>query len=290
MIKMFLELSSHCVSNRRVVKKQLGSIIFPVKLREIREELQPPAKIGKKNQRIRRAQLRREGLLPPWVGPQQPRAYHNTPAGRREELLRRSLIQAQVVPKFVPLNQEALQRQHLREEPERGYSFLEDPRIFRRLTPLENFLPVVQHHVSLEELQESLRPRYYGDIRYRPADPPAPAPVPHPSEEQQTEQSNDSKEEEPTRPAAPKTQQTETTNDSEEEWEPAGAAAPKIHPNNSSQEEELQLCWSDSWPSSSESEDEEKKSRQSHSRQHQPILGRERASVKGRESHKYQRS
>lgn len=206
--------------------------------------------------------------------------------------MRRSLIPAQVVPQFAPLNQEALQRQHLREGPERGYSFLEDPRIFRRLTPLENFLPVVQHHMSLEELQEALRPRYYGDIRYRPADPPAPAPVPHPSEEQQTEQSNHSREEkeEPTRSAAPKTQQTAPINDSEEEWEPAGAAAPKIHPTNSSQEEELQLCWSDSWPSSSESEDEQKKSRQSHSRPHQPILGRERASIKGRENHKYDRS
>lgn len=207
--------------------------------------------------------------------------------------MRRSLIPAQVVPQFAPLNQEALQRQHLREGPERGYPFLEDPRIFRRLTPLENFLPVVQHHMSLEELQEALRPRYYGDIRYRPADPPAPvpAPVPHPSEEQQTEQSNHSKEEkeEPTRSAAPKTQQTEPINDSEEEWEPAGVAAPKIHPTNSSQEE-LQLCWSDSWPSSSESEDEQKKSRQSHSRPHQPILGRERASIKGRENHKYDRS
>ena len=53
-----------------------------------------------------------------------------------------------------------------------GYPLLEDPndrRILKVPTPLENFLAIALKYMTLAEWQEATKPRYYGDIRYKPA-------------------------------------------------------------------------------------------------------------------------
>ena len=40
--------------------------------------------------------------------------------------------------------------------------------VFVLPTPVENFLPIALKHLSLAELKEAIRPKFYGDIRYKP--------------------------------------------------------------------------------------------------------------------------
>ena len=54
---------------------------------------------------------------------------------------------------------------------ERGYPLLEDPhdrRIFKIPKPIDNFLPIALKHLTVHELVEAVKPKYYGDIRYKP--------------------------------------------------------------------------------------------------------------------------
>ena len=55
---------------------------------------------------------------------------------------------------------------------ERGYPLLEDPhdrRIFRTPKPIENFLPIALKYLTVAELVEAVKPKYYCDIRCKPA-------------------------------------------------------------------------------------------------------------------------
>ncbi len=55
---------------------------------------------------------------------------------------------------------------------ERGNPLLEDPhdrRIFKTPKPIDNFLPIALKHLTVSELVEAVKPRYYGNIRYKPA-------------------------------------------------------------------------------------------------------------------------
>ena len=71
---------------------------------------------------------------------------------------------------------------------ERNYPLLEDPhdrRIFKTPAPLEGFLHIARKYMTPEELEEARRPKYYGDIRYKPgaAANPTAAPTPAPKPE-----------------------------------------------------------------------------------------------------------
>ncbi|KAK4025190.1 hypothetical protein OUZ56_014264 [Daphnia magna] len=97
-------------------------------------------KIGKKSQRIRRAQQRKEATLPPWTGSIGPKAPQNTPEGRQNV----SELRGKIPQVSVSVESRAA---------------------------IGNFLPVTLRHLSLEKIREALRPKYSGDIRYRPQDP-----------------------------------------------------------------------------------------------------------------------
>ena len=61
--------------------------------------------------------------------------------------------------------------EYIQEGLERGYPLLEDPhdrRIFKTPKPIDNFLPIALKHLTVAELVEAAKPKYYGDIRYKP--------------------------------------------------------------------------------------------------------------------------
>jgi len=85
-------------------------------------------------------------------------------------------VESCVVPTGPLPNQEEWQRKnrlaYIQEGLDKGYPLLEDPHdrtIFKVPTLLENFLPIALKHMTLAEWQEANKPRYYGDIRYKPA-------------------------------------------------------------------------------------------------------------------------
>ena len=118
------------------------------------------------------------GEEPEWTGEIKPKLYHNTPEGKREAFLRRPLVEPSIVPTG-PLpsreQQEEWERQrrleYVQRGIERGYPLLEDPhdrRIFKTPKPIDNFLPIALKHLTVHELVEAVKPKYYGDIRYKP--------------------------------------------------------------------------------------------------------------------------
>ena len=88
----------------------------------------------------------------------------------------RSLVEPCVVPPERPHpDQEGWQRQARLDFIQRGldrrYPLLDDVhdrRIYRTTAPIENFLSIALRCTSLAELQEAIRPRYYGNMRYKP--------------------------------------------------------------------------------------------------------------------------
>ena len=119
------------------------------------------------------------GEIPEWTGAIQPKLHHNTPEGKREAFLTRPLVEPSIVPKG-PLPSREQQEEwgrkrrleYIQRGIERGYPLLEDPhdrRIFKTPKPIDNFLPIALKHLTVAELVESVRPKYYGDIRYKPA-------------------------------------------------------------------------------------------------------------------------
>jgi hypothetical protein len=118
------------------------------------------------------------GEIPEWTGAIQPKLHHNTPEGKREAFLRRPLVEPSIVPTG-PLpsreQQEEWERQrrleYVQRGLDRGYPLLEDPhdrRIFKTPKPIDNFLPITLKHLTVHELVEAVKPKYYGDIRYKP--------------------------------------------------------------------------------------------------------------------------
>ncbi|EFX66716.1 hypothetical protein DAPPUDRAFT_116073 [Daphnia pulex] len=97
-------------------------------------------KIGKRVQRIKRALLRKAGLLPAWVEPP-PRPPPREP---------------------IPLDQ------------------LPQGALAPHLQPI---LDIARRHLNAEQLVDAIRPRYWGDRRYRPEEEPAPQPVPPPAQD-----------------------------------------------------------------------------------------------------------
>ena len=118
------------------------------------------------------------GEEPEWTGEIKPKLHHNTPEGKREAFLRRPLVEPSIVPTG-PLpsreQQEEWERQrrleYVKKGIEKGYPLLEDPhdrRIFKTPKPIDNFLPIALKHLTVHELLEAVKPKYYGDIRYKP--------------------------------------------------------------------------------------------------------------------------
>jgi hypothetical protein len=118
------------------------------------------------------------GEIPEWTGEIKPKLHHNTPEGKREAFLRRPLVEPSIVPTG-PLpsreQQEEWERQrrleYVKKGIEKGYPLLEDPhdrRIFKTPKPIDNFLPIALKHLTVHELLEAVKPKYYGDIRYKP--------------------------------------------------------------------------------------------------------------------------
>ena len=118
------------------------------------------------------------GKIPAWTGPIQPKLHHNTREGKREAFLRRPIVEPSIVPTG-PLpsreQQEEWERrrrlEYIQRGLERGYLLLENPhdrRIFKTPKPIDNFLPIVLKHLTVAELVEAVKPKYYGDIRYKP--------------------------------------------------------------------------------------------------------------------------
>jgi hypothetical protein len=118
------------------------------------------------------------GEIPEWTGAIQPKLYHNTPEGKREAFLRRPLVEPSIVPTG-PLPSREQQGEwerrrrleYIQEGLEKGYPLLEDPhdrRIFKLPTPLDNFLPIARKYLTPEQWKEATKPKYYGDIRYKP--------------------------------------------------------------------------------------------------------------------------
>jgi hypothetical protein len=48
---------------------------------------------------------------------------------------------------------------------------------------LAPFLEIARRHLNVEQLADALRPRFWGDARYRPEEEPAPQPVPPPAQD-----------------------------------------------------------------------------------------------------------
>ena len=92
--------------------------------------------------------------------------------------MRRPLVEPSIVPTG-PLPSREQQKEwerrrrldYIQRGLERGYPLLEDPhdrRIFKTPKPIDNFLPIVLKHLTVAELVEAVKPKYYGDIRYKP--------------------------------------------------------------------------------------------------------------------------
>ncbi|KZR99835.1 Uncharacterized protein APZ42_004155, partial [Daphnia magna] len=157
----------------------------------------------KKSQRIKRAQLRRDGLLPAWVEPPRP-----PPA--RERIPDEQLPAGAHAPSLQP------------------------------------FLEIARRLITVEQLEEATRPRYYGDIRYAPpgipVGYPAPQPVPVPVPAPQ-----------PVPVPAP--QPAPASEPGPASQDPAAIAADPTKPlvcRPVEEEDELQLCWISSCDSSEE--------------------------------------
>ena len=92
--------------------------------------------------------------------------------------MRRPIVEPSIVPTG-PLpsreQQEEWERrrrlEYIQRGLERGYLLLENPhdrRIFKTPKPIDNFLPIALKHLTVAELVEAVKPKYYGDIRYKP--------------------------------------------------------------------------------------------------------------------------
>jgi hypothetical protein len=124
--------------------------------------------MGHKKQRQERAEARARGELPPWTGPRLPRAYHNTPEGRREANLRPPVDPELLLPPVQKTAEEIEEgkrqlREHLKATKE------------GRITPFESLIQAVQNSLTVGQLREALKPRYYGDYRYKPVEGAPPA-------------------------------------------------------------------------------------------------------------------
>jgi hypothetical protein len=132
-------------------------------------------------------------------------------------------------------------------------------------------LEIARRHLNVEELADALRPRFWGDIRYRPEEEPAPQPVPPPAqdllpvviEEPEADQ-------EPIQAPPPDIQQRQVRYREqhvgrgllrrvvylpERQEEAAAAAAPKEESESESEEDGIQLCHESSSEESTDTSD-----------------------------------
>ena len=95
-------------------------------------------------------------------------------AGREATYYNRPLVPTSIVPPEVPdpnVEENQRRRDYVLEGLEKNYSLLDDHhdrRIFKTSTPLDNFLHNGQKYMTPEELEEATKPKYYGDLRYKP--------------------------------------------------------------------------------------------------------------------------
>jgi hypothetical protein len=137
------------------------------------------SKIGHQKQRQERAAARARGELPPWTGPRLPRAHHNTPEGRMEANQRPPVDPYLLLPPVTKspeqLEREKIEFAQLRKDSREG-----------KVSAFESLIRATEKHLTLAQLREALKPKYYGDIRYKPVEgaPPAgsapPPPTQHP--------------------------------------------------------------------------------------------------------------
>ncbi|EFX81266.1 hypothetical protein DAPPUDRAFT_242603 [Daphnia pulex] len=135
--------TGHCnasIARGATIWKPIPSVvdIFFPKVRS-RKVSKTSLNIGKRSQRIKRAQLQREGLLPAWVEPP-PRP------PPREPIPVEPLPPGALAPHLQPI------------------------------------LEIARRYLNVEQLADAIRPREYGDIRYRRVQEPAPQPVPPPNQ------------------------------------------------------------------------------------------------------------
>ena len=126
------------------------------------------SKIGHKKQRQERAAARARGELPPWTGPRLPRAHHNTPEGRREANQRPPVDPYLLLPPVTKspeqLERERIEFAQLRKDWKEG-----------KVSAFESLIRATEKHLTLAQLREALKPKYYGDIRYKPVEGAPPA-------------------------------------------------------------------------------------------------------------------
>ncbi|EFX62150.1 hypothetical protein DAPPUDRAFT_103858 [Daphnia pulex] len=191
------------------------SMYFMLAINRSRKVSKSSSKIGKRTQRIKRALLRKAGVLPAWVEPP-PRPPPREP---------------------IPLDQ------------------LPPGALAPHLAPI---LGIARRHLNAEQLADAIRPRFWGDHRYRPEEEPAPQPVPPPAqdllpvvvEEPEADQ-------EPIQAPPPDIEQRQVRHREqhvgrgllrrvvylpERQEEAAAAAAPKEESESESEEDGIQLC------------------------------------------------
>ena len=121
------------------------------------------SKIGHKKQRQERAAARARGELPPWTGPRLPRAHHSTPEGRREASQRPPIDPYLPLP---PVTKSAEQIWRERTE------FAQQRKDARegKISAFESLIRANENVLTIAQLKEALKPKYYGDIRYKPVE------------------------------------------------------------------------------------------------------------------------
>ena len=126
------------------------------------------SKIGHKKQRQGRAAAHARGELPPWTGPRLPRAHHNTPEGRKEANQRPPVDPYLLLPPVTKspeqLERERIEFAQLRKDWKEG-----------KVSAFESLIRATEKHLTLAQLREALKPKYYGDIRYKPVEGAPPA-------------------------------------------------------------------------------------------------------------------
>lgn len=110
-------------------------------------------------QKRRRAEARRKGLVAEWRGEIRPPLYKNTREGKREAFQRRPIVepaQPEQGPAKFDCSEEAFQARQKRLAEERGSS---------SYNPLLNFLPIARRLLSQSELEYAINQRPCGDFR-----------------------------------------------------------------------------------------------------------------------------
>ena len=125
-------------------------------------------KIGHKKQSQKRAAARARGELPPWTGPRLPRAHHNTPEGRKEANQRPPVDPYLLLPPVTKspeqLEREKIEFAQLRKDSREG-----------KVSAFESLIRAKEKVLTLAQLREALKPKYYGNIRYKPVEGTPPA-------------------------------------------------------------------------------------------------------------------